>query len=93
MYSEYAIGQGYADVALFRRPPILQPKRQHLIELKYLRKSEQPKLEEKAEEGRAQLKRYLSHPDIAEHGDFMAWLMVVVGYEVALLENVELGGQ
>ncbi|NBC09418.1 MAG: AAA family ATPase [Bacteroidetes bacterium] len=88
VYSEYAIGQGYADVALFRRPPILQPKCQHLIELKYLQKSERSKLEEKADEGRTQLKRYLNHEDIAQHGDFKAWLMVVVGYEVVLLEEV-----
>lgn len=88
VYSEYAIGQSYADIALFRRPPILQPKRQHLIELKYLRKSEQARLEEKAAEGRAQLHRYLAHPDIARHGDFCGWLLVVVGYEVALLEKV-----
>ncbi|MDV7394178.1 hypothetical protein RZS08_22545, partial [Arthrospira platensis SPKY1] len=39
VYSEHAIGQGYADVALFRRQPMLQPKRQHLIELKHLKKT------------------------------------------------------
>jgi len=80
----------YADIALLRRPPILQPKRQHLIELKYLRKREQAGLEEKAAEGRAQLQRYLAHPDITRHGDFCGWLLVVVGYEVALLEEVRL---
>jgi hypothetical protein len=88
VHSEYSIGQGYADVALLRRPPILQPKRQHLIELKHLKKSDKDKLEAEAEAGREQLRRCLAHEDIARHGDFSGWLMVVVGYEVVLLEEL-----
>jgi hypothetical protein len=51
VYSEHVIGQGYADVALFRRPPILQPKRQHLIELKHLKKTERDQVEPKPKRG------------------------------------------
>ena len=87
-YSEHTIGQGYADVALFRRPPILQPKRQHLIELKHLKKTERGKVDAEAQAGREQLQCYLAHEDIARHGDFSGWLMVLVGYEVVLLEEV-----
>jgi hypothetical protein len=88
VYSEYAIGQGYADVAMLRRPPILQPKHQHLIELKHLKKKDAARLEAEAEQGRAQLRRYLSHPDIARKGDVIGWLLVVVGYEVVIAEQV-----
>jgi hypothetical protein len=88
VYSEYAIGQGYADVAMLRRPPILQPKHQHLIEVKHLKKKDAARLEAEAEEGRAQLRRYLSHPDIARKGDVIGWLLVVVGYEVVIAEQV-----
>jgi hypothetical protein len=88
-HSEYPIGQSYADVALLRRPPILQPKRQHLIELKHVKKQDSAaKQAAKAEEGRQQLRRLLADPAIARHGDFMGWLMVVRGYEVVVLEEV-----
>jgi hypothetical protein len=90
VYSEHVIGQGYTDVALFRRPPILQPKRQHLIELKHLKKTERDQVETEAQTGREQLQRYLAHEDIARHGDFSGWLMVIVGYEVVVLEEMRL---
>ena len=87
-YSEHPLGQGYADIALFRRPPILEPKRQYLFELKYLKKSEAAQLEKTAEEGRKQLRGYMAHPSIRAHGDFTAYLWVVVGQEVKVLEEV-----
>ena len=88
-HSEYPIGQSYADVALLRRPPILQPKRQHFIELKHVKKQDSAaKLVAKAEEGRQQLRRLLADPAIARQGDFMGWLLVVQGYEVVVLEQI-----
>ena len=90
IYSEYPIGQRFADIAIFRRPPILDPKYQFLIELKYLKKSEAEKLEEAAEEGRKQLQDYLSHKDIATRSDMVGYLMIVIGYEVKLLEQIKL---
>ncbi|MBL7796881.1 MAG: PD-(D/E)XK nuclease domain-containing protein, partial [Saprospiraceae bacterium] len=87
-FSEYPVGQGYADIVLWRRPPILEPKHQHLLEVKHLKKRDAAQLAETAEEGRAQLRRYLAHPDIARRGDVLGWLLVVVGYEVAVAERV-----
>ena len=88
VYSEYTLGQEYADIVMFRRPPIMEPKRQYIFELKYLKKGEENLLPEVAEEGRSQLRRYLSHPTLARHDDFTAFLWVVVGYEVKLLEEI-----
>ena len=62
VFSEYPIGQGYADIVLLRRPPINDPKRQYVFELKHLKKNDADQLEEVSEEGREQLRRYLSHP-------------------------------
>jgi hypothetical protein len=33
-------------------------------------------------------RRFSKCPAIARHGDFMGWLMVVRGYEVAVLEQI-----
>jgi hypothetical protein len=68
--------------------PSCKPKQQHLIEPKCFKKSEKGKLEAEAEAGREQLRRCLAHEDIARHGDFSGWLMVAVGYEVMLLEEL-----
>jgi hypothetical protein len=89
-FSEYPLGQEYADIVLFRRPPILEPKRQYVFELKHLQKKDATPaaVAAAAEEGRTQLRRYLSHPLLSKHGDFTAILWVVVGYEVAMVEEV-----
>lgn len=84
VFSEYPVGQGFADLVLWRRPPLMQPKHQHLIELKYLKKQDAARIEEVIADGRSQLQQYLSHPDISRHGDVLGWLLVVVGYEVVL---------
>ncbi len=88
--SEPALGEGYPDIVLLRRPPILEPKRQYVFELKYLKKSEAHRLEEVVEEGRAQLRRYLSHPEVVAQGDFVAYLWVVIGYTIERVEEVRL---
>ena len=88
IFSEYAIGQEYADIVMFRRPPILEPKHQYVLELKYLKKSEAKNLGAAAEEGRRQLRRYLDHPDIARHGDMVGYLLVFVGYEAKVVEEM-----
>jgi hypothetical protein len=92
-FSEYPLGQEYADIVMLRRPPILEPKRQYVFKLKYLpKKDASPAAVKKvSEEGREQLSRYLAHPLLAGPGDFTAFLWVVVGYEVKLLEEVKAG--
>jgi hypothetical protein len=59
-----------------------------VLELKYLKKSEAKNLEAAAEEGRRQLRRYLDHPDIARHGDMVGYLLVFVGYEAKVVEEM-----
>ncbi|MCS7036774.1 MAG: AAA family ATPase [Saprospiraceae bacterium] len=87
--SEQALGQGYPDILLLRRPPILEPKRQYVFELKYLKKGDASRLSEVVEEGRAQLRRYLSSPEVVAQGDFVAYLWVVVGYNIERVEEVK----
>ena len=69
-------------------PPTLEPKYQYLIELKHLKKKDAPQLSIITEEGRTQLHRYLSHPDIAWHGDVVGYLLVVAGYEVKVVVEI-----
>jgi hypothetical protein len=88
IFSEHPIGQAYADIVMYRRPPILEPKHQYVLELKYLKKSEAKDLEATAEEGRRQLRRYLDHPNIARHGDMVGYLLVFVGYEAKVVEEM-----
>lgn len=88
VFSEWSVGEGYVDIALLRRPPILEPKHEHLIELKYVRKEDIKRLEAVKKEGREQLRRRLSHPDVLRRGEMLGWLITVVGHE-AQAERVE----
>ncbi|MCS7035373.1 MAG: PD-(D/E)XK nuclease domain-containing protein [Saprospiraceae bacterium] len=82
VFSEWPVGQGYADIYLKRRPPIVEPKHEHLIELKYLKKQEADLAEAVRQGGRRQVEAYLSQPDVARQGDVLGWLMLIVGTEV-----------
>ncbi|MDW8231135.1 MAG: PD-(D/E)XK nuclease domain-containing protein, partial [Saprospiraceae bacterium] len=88
VFSEWPVGQGYVDIALLRRPPILEPKHEHLIELKYVKKEDAKRLEVVKEEGRQQLRQRLAHPDVVRRGGVLGWLITVVGYE-AQAEQVQ----
>ncbi len=82
VFSEWPVGQGYADIYLRRRPPILEPRHEHLIELKYVKKEDAAQVEAVKEEGRQQVRARLSHEDVLRQGDVLGWLVVVVGHEV-----------
>ncbi len=82
VFSEWPVGQGYADIYLKRRPPILEPRHEHLIELKYVKKEDAAQVEAVKEEGRQQVRSRLSHEDVLRQGDVLGWLVVVVGHEV-----------
>ena len=88
VFSEYPVGEGYADIVILRRPPILDPKYQFVFELKYLKKEEAGRLEEVTGEGRRQLLGYLAHPDLARHKDLAGYLIVVAGHEAKVVEQV-----
>ncbi len=90
VFSEWPVGSGYADVVLLRRPPILEPRHEHLVELKHVKKEDARLLEAVKEEGRQQVRERLLHPDMARRGDVLGWLITVLGAE-AQVERVEVG--
>jgi hypothetical protein len=86
--SEPELGQKYPDLILRRRPPY-EPPFQFLIELKFLHKKDAHKAEEEAEKGRKQLQAYLKAEEVQDLENLRAWLWVVVGTEVVLVEEVD----
>ena len=66
----------YPDILLLERSPYAVP-HQHLIELKYAKKSEGVKgWEAKREEGVAQVQGYLSVPEISALPKLSAWVVL-----------------
>ena len=82
--SEREIDRKYPDVMLLERSPY-KVKHQHLIELKYSKKSDKDKgFEAKRQEGMAQVQGYLQLPTIAALPKLSAWLLVTDGERVAV---------
>ncbi|MEM6262395.1 MAG: AAA family ATPase [Bacteroidota bacterium] len=87
LQSEYEANRGYVDLLLLHRPPINTPY-QFAFELKYLKQKESAQLETALEEGRAQLRRYLTSEALQTQPDLRAWLVVFVGTEMKVVEEV-----
>ncbi|MEM6262802.1 MAG: AAA family ATPase [Bacteroidota bacterium] len=85
--SEYESGRGYLDLLLLRQPPIDTPY-QFAFELKHLKQNQSAQLKTVAAEGRAQLRRYLKAKGLQAQPNLRAWLVVFVGTEMKLLEEV-----
>jgi hypothetical protein len=85
--SEPEAEQGYIDLWLMRKPPIETPY-QFIFELKFLKKQAASRLAASAEAGRAQLRRYLSDPAMQSEPNLRGWLVVFVGTELQLMEEV-----
>ncbi|MDX2249207.1 MAG: AAA family ATPase [Bacteroidia bacterium] len=85
--SEYETGQKYVDLLLLRRPPY-DPKYQFALELKYLAKKDETQLQKVAEEARQQLKAYLQKEELYALPDLKAWLVIFVGNEYRVMEEV-----
>lgn len=85
--SEPEINQKYPDILLLERSPYAI-KHEHLIELKFCKKSErkkQPKLwQDKLNSGIKQVQGYLQLPDIKERTKLSAWVMLTDGNEVVV---------
>lgn len=83
--SEPEINQRYPDVLLLKRSPY-EVKHQHLIELKYCKKSERTKSpqlwQNKLDEGVEQVKGYLQLPDVKTLAKLSAWVVLTDGNEV-----------
>lgn len=83
--SERELNRKYPDILLLERKPLNIP-HQHLIELKYCKKSkktdEAEGWEAKKQAGIAQVQGYLQLPEIAALKSLSAWLLVTDGEEV-----------
>ena len=87
IHSEYETERKYVDLLLTRRPPI-DPNHQFAFELKYLKQSEADQLEAKKQEALAQLTGYLQHDKLQSFSDLRAWIIVFVGPEAKVVEEI-----
>lgn len=85
--SEYELKQKYPDLILRRRPPY-DPPYQFIIELKFLHKKDIAKLKETTQKGRTQLKSYLLQEEIKQMENLKAWLLIFVGTEAKVVEEI-----
>ncbi|MFW5972316.1 MAG: AAA family ATPase [Bacillota bacterium] len=84
-YSEQEVENGYMDIFLERDPRIPDVEYEWIVELKYLKKSEENKLEEVKEKGLEQLERYAGSSKFDGKYKLKKALLVFIGkdkYEV-----------
>ena len=74
---------------MLHRPPFPAPY-QSAFELKFVKKKDAAQLDEKIAGGRKQLQSNLAHDYLRELADLRAWLMVLLGTDVAHLEEVKI---
>ncbi|MBK8453763.1 MAG: AAA family ATPase [Thiofilum sp.] len=83
--SERELNRKYPDILLLERNPIAVPY-QHLIELKYSKKSDKEAgWAAKKQEGIEQVQGYLQLPEIAKLKDLVAWVLVTDGEQIEAL--------
>jgi hypothetical protein len=83
--SERELNRKYPDILLLERNPIAVPY-QHLIELKYSKKSDKEAgWAAKKQEGIAQVQGYLQLPEIAKLKSLAAWVLVTDGEQIEAL--------
>ncbi|MDQ5766968.1 AAA family ATPase [Thiothrix subterranea] len=83
--SERELNRRYPDILLLERNPIAVP-HQHLIELKYSKKSDKAAgWAAKKQEGMEQVQGYLQLPEIAALQNLVAWLLVTDGERVEVV--------
>jgi hypothetical protein len=84
--SEREMNRKYPDIMLLERNPIALP-HQHLIELKYSKKSDGAAgWEAKRKEGTEQVQGYLRLPEIAALPKLSAWLLLSDGEQVEVVK-------
>lgn len=83
--SERELNRKYPDILLLERNPIVVP-HQHLIELKYSKKSEKEAgWLAKKQDGITQVQGYLQLPEIAKLKDLVAWVLVTNGEQIEVV--------
>ena len=85
--SEAEVEGEYPDLMFLYRKPF-KPNHQFLIELKYLKKSEDKKLSEKMDEAKSQVMRYLEKSEIKFLENLRSYAIVFVG-DKSYFEEVE----
>lgn len=88
IHSEYETDRKYVDLLLTKRPPI-DPTYQFAFELKYLKQADASQVEEIANNGRTQLRQYLQHEKLAQLENLRAWLLVFVGTQAKVVEEIQ----
>ncbi|QQZ28524.1 AAA family ATPase [Thiothrix subterranea] len=84
--SERELNRKYPDILLLERNPIAVPT-QHLIELKYSKKSDKAAgWAAKKQEGLEQVQGYLQLPEIAALQNLVAWLLVTDGEQIEVIK-------
>ncbi len=81
---------GYVDVLLLKRPHATT-KYNFIIELKYVKKGSENTLQKVADEGRAQIHKYIQSENAKRIPSLKAWLLVLVGREWQLVEEIMVG--
>ena len=78
---------GYVDVLLLKRPNVTT-KYNFIIELKYVKKGNENTLQKVADEGRAQIHKYIQSDNAKRIPSLKAWLLVLVGRDWELVEEI-----
>ena len=78
---------GYVDVLLLKRPNVTT-KYNFIIELKYVKKGSENNLQKVADEGRAQIHKYIQSDNAKRIPSLKAWLLVLVGRDWELVEEI-----
>ncbi|MEN8218072.1 MAG: AAA family ATPase [Pseudomonadota bacterium] len=86
--SEPEIEQKYPDIMFLYRPPFF-PNYQFLFEIKYLKKTERNKLEQKRKEAKNQIKGYLDFEEVKQLEHLKSWVIVFVGEKAEVVEECE----
>ncbi|MCS7027337.1 MAG: ATP-binding protein [Bacteroidia bacterium] len=82
-------GGGYPDVMLMRRPQRQREHHEYVIELKYLKKEEESRLDEVREEAKRQLLRYYQQDEVLRCKPYLHLLAVVCVKDVLYVEEVK----
>jgi hypothetical protein len=85
--SETEVGKKYADVMLLARKP-LAPNFQFAFEFKYVKKEDRAKAQQALEEGKRQLRGYLSSEEWAKETNLKGYVVVFVYDEIFAVEPV-----
>jgi len=86
--SEPEVERKYPDIMFLYRPPFF-PNYQFLFELKYLKKTERSKLEQRCKEAKSQVRAYLDFEEVKQLEHLRSWVVVFVGERAEVVEECD----